>query len=174
VNQESPASELASIFKRSGFSLACAESCTGGLASARITDMAGASNYFFGGIIAYSNSAKTSLLHVDPDTIYKNGAVSEETAVAMARGASSVFKSDCAFSITGIAGPDGGSQEKPVGTVWFGFLVRDLIQAESRLFPGDRSAVRNAAVDFALTGITTLVRKKFELDNPREAGVSFA
>lgn len=170
---ESPASELASVLKRSGFSLACAESCTGGLASAAITDVPGSSGYFLGGIVAYSNPAKTNVLHIHSDTINKNGAVSEETALAMVRGAATVFKADCAFSITGIAGPGGGTRDKPVGTVWFGFFVRESVSSKKMLFPGDRTAIREAAVDFALAVITRLAREKFELDNPREAGVSF-
>lgn len=173
MNLESPASELASILKRSGFSLACAESCTGGLASAAITGLPGSSKYFLGGIVAYSNQAKTNVLHIDPDTINTYGAVSEETARAMVLGAATIFNADCAFSITGIAGPNGGTRDKPTGTVWFGFFVRESIQAERVLFPGDRTAIREAAVDFAFAGIARLAREKFELDNPREAGVSF-
>ncbi|OHD21825.1 MAG: hypothetical protein A2Y38_20680 [Spirochaetes bacterium GWB1_59_5] len=170
---ESSAAELAAILKKAGCTLACAESCTGGLAAAAITGRPGSSDYFLGGIVSYSNAAKISLLHVEPDTIDSTGAVSEETAMAMVRGTAAAFNSDCAFSITGIAGPNGGSQEKPVGTVWFGFYVRGSIHAEKMLFPGDRAAVREAAAVFALSGIAKAVREKFELDNPREAGVSF-
>jgi len=173
VNLESSTSDLVLLLTTYGLTLACAESCTGGLASAAITGKPGSSNYFLGGIVAYSNAAKSSLLHVDADTINKKGAVSEETALAMARGAAAVFKADCAFSITGIAGPDGGSPEKPVGTVWFGFFICDTIHAECMLFPGDRTAVRVEAVNFALTGMAKSVREKFSLDNPRKAGVSF-
>jgi len=173
VNLESTAADLASFLEKSKFSLACAESCTGGLAAATITSIPGASGYFLGGIVAYSNAAKTNLLQVENATIAITGAVSEETALAMARGAAAVFKADCAFSITGVAGPDGGSSEKPVGTVWFGFFARGSIHAECMLFPGDRAAIRAAAVHFALTVMAKVAREKFELDNPREAGVSF-
>ncbi len=173
MNLESTASDLAAILTRSGFSLACAESCTGGLASAAITGLPGSSEYFLGGIVAYSNAAKTNVLHIHPDTIKTKGAVSEATASAMVRGAAAIFNADCAFSITGIAGPGGGTKDKPVGTVWFGFFVREAIQTEIVLFPGDRTAIREAAVDFALSGIARMAREKFELDNPREAGVSF-
>lgn len=173
MNLEFTALELASILKKCGFSISCAESCTGGLASAALTSVPGSSEYFFGGIIAYSNEAKINLLQVKEDTLRRQGAVSEEVAVAMAYGAAKVFKTDSAFSITGIAGPDGGTNEKPVGTVWFGFFVRESIHAECMFFPGDRSAVRQAASRYALTNIAKLAQEKFELDNPRKAGVSF-
>lgn len=173
MNLEATSSRLASILKRTGLTLACAESCTGGLASAIITGMPGASDYFLGGIVAYSNAAKKSLLHVDAGTLDTHGAVSEQVALEMAQGAAAALEAGCAFSITGIAGPDGGSPEKPVGTVWFGFFADSYTRAEMRLFSGDRAAIREAAVDFALTGIARLAVKKFELDNPREAGVSF-
>ncbi len=173
MNLESTVSDLASILKRYKLSLACAESCTGGLASAAITGRPGSSDYFLGGVVAYSNTAKTHLLLVDANTLDKKGAVSEEAAREMACGAAAAFKADCAFSITGIAGPDGGSQEKPTGTVWFGFSVRESTHVEKMRFPGDRATVREFAVDFALSRITRLIREKFELDNPRGTGVSF-
>jgi len=173
VNLESRVYDLASILKKYKLSLGCAESCTGGLAAAAITSRPGSSDYFLGGIVAYSNRAKTTLLHVDAHTIDNKGAVSEETALEMASGAAGAFKSDCAFSITGIAGPDGGSQEKPTGTVWFGFYIRESSHAEKMLFTGDRVTVREAATEFALARITRLIREKFELDNPRGTGVSF-
>lgn len=113
-----PASALQQRFIEKGWSLAAAESCTGGSIATEICAQAGASSYFLGGIIAYSNEAKENLLKVDAATIAAYGAVSRETAEAMARGALKAFNSDFAIATTGIAGPSGGSPEKPVGTVW--------------------------------------------------------
>ena len=170
--------DLAEAMRTSGLSLSCAESCTGGMAAAAIADVPGASDYFMGGVVAYSNEAKRTLLHVPERTLLDHGAVSEETALAMARGVAAAFGTACAFSVTGIAGPGGGSAEKPVGTVWFGFCVRGSVSAELRVFPGDRTAVRESAAAYALRRMTESVRgvvdrHTIELDNPHEAGVSF-
>jgi PncC family amidohydrolase len=152
------ASELASALGESGSSLSCAESCTGGLAAAAITDIPGASGFFLGGLVAYSNAAKERLLAVPAATIDAHGAVSAETAIAMAGGAASAFGSDYAFSITGIAGPGGGSSDKPVGTVWFGFRSPGSTVSASAFFTGDRQAVRDAAAEFALDRMAAIVR----------------
>jgi len=159
--------------RNGNLSLACAESCTGGLASAEITGKPGASGFFLGGLVTYSESAKIRLLGVDPEIIRMHGVVSGETAKAMAAGAVEKFGADCGFSITGIAGPDGGTLEKPTGLVWFGFSILGELSAETITFGGDREAVRKAAAAYALERTAILASRAIELDNPRKAGVSF-
>ncbi len=134
------------LLRESRRTVALAESCTGGMVSSLLTDVPGSSEYFLGSIVSYANSAKEALLAVDGETLSERGAVSEEAAVAMAAGARERFDADVAVSITGIAGPDGGSAEKPVGTVFFGLAGRDGRTAtKKRLFVGDRGVVRRAA-----------------------------
>jgi nicotinamide-nucleotide amidase len=134
-----------------GATLAVAESCTGGMLAARITDRPGASPYFVGGVVAYSDESKTELLGVDPDLIEKHGAVSPEVADAMADGALERFGADYSIAITGVAGPDGGTEDKPVGYVCWsiksatgGSLARDITM------PGDRHAIRERSTTVAL------------------------
>lgn len=130
--------------------LGLAESCTGGLLAKRITDPAGASVVFMGGIIAYANSIKEELLGVRAETIARHGAVSAETAREMASGARRVLGVDLALSVTGIAGPGGGSAQKPVGTVWIGIAGEQDIGAEHFYFDGDRQMIRTHAAEAAL------------------------
>lgn len=130
---------------------AVAESCTGGMVASLITDVPGSSDYFLGGVVPYGNDAKTKFLGVGEETLRSHGAVSEETALEMARGAVERFGADVAASVTGIAGPGGGSPEKPVGTVWFAVADRDGRQiAKRRSFVGERSLVRRYASLHAL------------------------
>lgn len=134
-----------------GWRLATAESCTGGLAAAALTAIAGSSDVVERGFVAYSNAAKADLLGVPPTTMAAHGAVSAETTAAMARGAVARASVDVAVSITGLAGPGGGSAEKPVGLVIFGIARRDgACRTERHVFPGDRTAVREAALGHAL------------------------
>jgi len=131
--------------------VAFAESCTGGMIASLVTDVPGSSEYFLGSVVTYANAAKEELLGVDAETLRQWGAVSEQTAIAMARGARERFGADVAVSVTGIAGPDGGSAEKPVGTVHFGLASRDgTTIGKKRLFVGDRGIVRRAASIHAL------------------------
>lgn len=139
-----------------GWMFSCAESCTGGLLAAAMTDTPGSSQWFDRGVVSYSNDAKQDLLGVHAETLERFGAVSEETAMEMAAGAlAGAPRSDFAVSTTGIAGPDGATPGKPVGMVCFGFATRSgdgvVTRAETRVFPGDRQAVRAAAVAFALS-----------------------
>lgn len=127
-----------------------AESCTGGLLSAELTSIAGSSAYFQRGFVTYSNQSKTQLLNVLPSTIRSYGAVSEETAREMALGALLATRNDYALSITGVAGPDGGTEKNPVGTVWFGFATKQRIWAKKYHFEGDRNQIRRQAVQYAL------------------------
>jgi nicotinamide-nucleotide amidase len=137
--------------RASGWRLATAESCTGGLVAAALTAIAGSSDVVERGFVTYSNEAKSELLGVPPETIAAHGAVSAETAAAMAEGALARAPIDLAVSICGVAGPGGGSPEKPVGLVHFGLARRGKpARTERHVFPGDRAAVRDAALRLAL------------------------
>ena len=133
-----------------GKSVSCAESCTGGLLAAEFTRLPGSSAWFHMSWVTYSNEAKQRLLGVLPHTLETHGAVSEETVREMAEGALRLANADYALSISGIAGPDGGSAQKPVGTVCFGLATRQTSFARRMHFTGDRDAVRAQAVAFAL------------------------
>ena len=134
-----------------GWHVATAESCTGGLVAGALTAIAGSSDVVERGFVTYSNEAKSELLGVPPETIAAHGAVSSETAAAMAAGAVARAPVDLAISVAGVAGPGGGSATKPVGLVIFGLARRDgLCRTERRIFDGDRSAVRQAALQVAL------------------------
>jgi nicotinamide-nucleotide amidase len=134
-----------------GWTLATAESCTGGLVAAALTDIAGASDVVERGFVTYSNRAKSELLGVPTELIVKHGAVSAETAAAMAAGALAKAPVDLAVAVTGIAGPSGGSPDKPVGLVYFGVARRGgKSSTERKIFKGDRAAIRHAATLRAL------------------------
>ena len=148
---------LAQALKDKGWMLATAESCTGGMIAAACTDLAGSSEWFERGFITYSNEAKTELLGVDAALIATQGAVSEVVARAMAFGAVRHSHAQVGVAVTGVAGPSGGSKDKPVGTVWFGFLVDGLLTSEMRRFDGDRAAVRAATVQHALQRLIELL-----------------
>ncbi|WP_066566178.1 CinA family protein [Snodgrassella sp. CFCC 13594] len=128
----------------------CAESCTGGLLAAEFTRLSGSSAWFNMGYVTYSNHAKTKLLNVNETTLRHYGAVSEECVREMALGALIDAKADYALSISGIAGPTGGTADKPVGLVWFGLASKQRIWAKHKIFAGDRSDIRQQAVEFAL------------------------
>ena len=134
-----------------------AESCTGGLVSQLITAAPGSSAYFLGGVVSYSNAAKIRFLGVKPATLKIHGAVSKECAAEMALGAKKRFKSDYAFSITGIAGPDGGTVEKPVGTVYLGLAAGKSVKVFKCRFSGNRAMVRTLAALFILKELSKAV-----------------
>ncbi|WP_269935036.1 nicotinamide-nucleotide amidase [Serratia liquefaciens] len=137
--------------KANGQWITCAESCTGGAIAKAITDIAGSSAYFDRGFVTYSNTAKHELLGVAEATLNAHGAVSEEVVREMAQGALHAARANLALSVSGIAGPDGGSVQKPVGTVWFGFAESSgRVLAKKMQFSGDRDAVRLQATIFAL------------------------
>jgi nicotinamide-nucleotide amidase len=149
-------SQLARLLQ--GRRLALAESCSGGLLAARITDLPGASTYFAGGVVAYSNGVKADLLGVDPELIDAHGAVSGEVAEAMSRGALARFDADVAVSITGIAGPDGGTEEKPVGYVCFDARLADGASiARDPVIPGGRADIRERSALVAMHLLRTLL-----------------
>jgi nicotinamide-nucleotide amidase len=152
VTAEILAAGLVALCRARGVTVATAESCTGGMAAAAITAIPGSSAVLDRGFVTYSNAAKTEMLGVPADLIAAAGAVSEAVAASMAQGAKERAGVDIAVSVTGIAGPDGGSAEKPVGTVWFGLANRQgEVVAALKIFPGDRAAIRAAATAHALT-----------------------
>ena len=134
-----------------------AESCTGGLCSSKITDHSGASAVFMGSVVSYANSAKANLLEVNPLTLQKFGAVSAETAIEMATGARQKFNTDIAISITGIAGPTGGTPDKPVGTVVIGFATKESTGAKTYVIPGDRLRKKERFSERALLTLLELI-----------------
>ena len=150
--------ELAQLLMDRGWMLATAESCTGGQIAGACTDLAGSSQWFERGFVTYSNDAKIESLGVDPAQIAAHGAVSEVVARAMAFGAIRHSHAQASVAVTGIAGPSGGSPDKRVGTVWFGFSVAGRLHSEVRRFDGDRLAVRQATVRHALERLLALVR----------------
>ncbi len=152
--------QLAQALLARNWMLASAESCTGGLIAAACTDLSGSSAWFERGFVTYSNQAKTELLGVDAELIAQHGAVSEVVARAMAFGAVRHSRARVSVAVTGVAGPTGGSRDKPVGTVWFGFQVDGMLSSETRLFPGDRAAVRAMTVQHALARLLELVAQE--------------
>jgi PncC family amidohydrolase len=138
------------VFTAKQLTIATAESCTGGLLAGRITEVSGSSAYFVGGVVSYSYSAKEALLGVDHDTLLAEGAVSEAVARQMARGARTRLQTDVAVSITGVAGPTGGTPDKPVGLTWIGLSDSTGERAERFVWEGDRGENREQSVEVAL------------------------
>jgi nicotinamide-nucleotide amidase len=157
MNTQALCAQLADALLASGRMLATAESCTGGMIAAACTDLSGSSQWFERGFVTYSNAAKTELLGVDPALIAQHGAVSELVARAMAFGAVRHSQAQVGVAVTGVAGPTGGSPDKPVGTVWFGFQVEGRLSSEMRRFDGDRAAIRAQTVEHALRRLIDLV-----------------
>lgn len=152
--------EVSTSLKRLHWQLVTAESCTGGLIASSITDLPGSSAWFERGFITYSNLAKQEMLGVPEELIIKHGAVSKEVARAMVTGALQHSVGQIALSVTGIAGPDGGSAEKPVGTVCFAWCIRNLSpRILKKRFHGNRHEIRLAAAQEALKGVLSLIRK---------------
>lgn len=143
--------EVGKALLNKGITLAVGESCTGGLVGHLITQVPGSSDYFRGGIIAYSNQAKMRLLQVAAETLDQYGAVSRETAIEMARGARSALAADVGLSVTGIAGPGGGTPEKPVGLTWIGFSSAEEELAERFVWKSTRSENKAASANAALS-----------------------
>jgi len=151
------AARLGRALEARGWRVATAESCTGGLVAGAITGVAGSSAWFDRGFVTYSNEAKVEMLGVRPATLAACGAVSEPTAREMAQGALTTSTADLAVAVTGIAGPSGGTPDKPVGLVCFAWALRGgAVEAASAHFPGDRPAVREASVAVALEGLLRL------------------
>jgi nicotinamide-nucleotide amidase len=151
------AEALVEELTESGKAVATAESCTGGWVAKAITDVAGSSAVFGYGIVSYSNGAKESIIGVRNQTLEEHGAVSSEVVEEMAKGTLRLSGADIAVAVSGVAGPAGGTKEKPVGMVWFGWAVRDganaLVDTRCEQFTGDRELVREASVAYALQGV---------------------
>ncbi|MBO5167364.1 MAG: CinA family protein [Lachnospiraceae bacterium] len=141
---------VADILVARGLTMTCAESCTGGLISARMVNVPGVSEVFKAGFVTYANEAKQKLLGVKEETLIQFGAVSCQTAEEMARGAAKAAEADVAISVTGIAGPDGGTKEKPVGLVYIGCYVKGDVLVKEYHFNGDRMQVRQSSAEAAL------------------------
>lgn len=148
---------LAAALMHNNWRMATAESCTGGLLGGVLTALPGSSTWYEGGVVSYSNAMKTGLLQVPEAIIAEHGAVSGETVRGMAAGVCKLLGVDVGVGISGVAGPGGGSVEKPVGTVWIGACVAGVTVAESYLFRGDRAAVREQSVAMAVTMLLGLV-----------------
>ncbi|MBQ6914282.1 MAG: nicotinamide-nucleotide amidohydrolase family protein [Kiritimatiellae bacterium] len=146
---------LVELLKARGLKCATAESCTGGLVGGAITAVPGSSAAYLGGVVSYANEVKHGVLGVSADTLATVGAVSPETAAQMAEGVRRLVGADLAVSVTGIAGPDGGSANKPVGLVWFGLASAAGTRTEKAIFAGDRARVREQAVVHALGMLMT-------------------
>jgi PncC family amidohydrolase len=152
--------KVGTLLQQQRLKLVVAESCTGGLLGSRITDVAGSSEYFLAGVVAYAYEAKVELLGVSWDTLNTKGAVSRETVLEMAHGVRARMKADIAVSVSGIAGPGGGTPEKPVGTTWIGLAAADGERAELFRFAGDRENNKAAAVEAALQLLLDYLRGK--------------
>ena len=162
--------QLADALLHHGWMLTTAESCTGGMIAARCTDLSGSSQWLERGFVSYSNEAKHEMLGVDPALIAQHGAVSAEVAQAMALGALRHSKAQVSLAVTGVAGPTGGSQDKPVGTVWFAWALPSdtgptlgaetaWVKTECVQFKGDRAAVREATLQHALATLLHWLRQ---------------
>ena len=159
---KSPEVLIGDILRERGLKLVAAESCTGGLIGSRITDMPGSSEYFLGGIIAYAYEVKVALLDVAWDTLNTYGAVSRETVLEMARGVRIRLGGDIAISVSGVAGPSGGTLEKPVGTTWIGLVTKEGEWTQEFRFSGNRKQNKSSAADAALQFLLDYLQGKLK------------
>jgi PncC family amidohydrolase len=159
--------EVGKLLQQRGFKLSLAESCTGGLISSRITDIPGSSEYFMGGVVSYAYDAKVGLLGVSWDTLKAFGAVSRETVLEMARGARKALSTDVALAVSGIAGPGGGTNEKPVGTTWVALVTADGEWTRQFQFSGDRVQNKSSSADAGLQLLWDYLNGLLEEDNSR-------
>lgn len=153
---------LGESLKDHELTVSSAESCTGGNIAHRITQVPGSSAYFMGSVVSYSNDVKASVLGVSRDDIARYGAVSRQVVEAMAQGVADVMRSDCSIATSGIAGPDGGTKFKPVGTVWIAVKYKDQLVAECCHFEGNRNAVIESATNHSLVMLINLLRNTYE------------
>lgn len=142
--------KVGELLKEKKFTISCAESCTGGLLTSKLTDIAGSSEYVKGSIVSYSNEIKISAVRVNEETLKNFGAVSYETAYEMAKNIREIFKTDIGVGITGIAGPGGGSDKKPVGLVYISVANKNSVHVEKFIFTGNRIEIKNKSADTAL------------------------
>ena len=150
------------MLRSRGFTVSLAESCTGGLIGHRITNIPGSSDYFLGGVISYSNEAKERILGIPQETLLNYGAVSEETATAMARGARKLFGSHLALAVTGIAGPTGGMPEKPVGLVYIALSTEDDERCQRFVWSGDRRQNKDQSAEAALQLLISYLEEQLD------------
>ncbi|GAC15711.1 CinA family protein [Aliiglaciecola lipolytica] len=154
---DSLAKKLGQQLKQKQWTISCAESCTGGGVAFAITSVAGSSDWFKQSFVTYSNEAKQVLLGVRQEVLMSSGAVSDHTVEQMASGCALKSAAEVGVSISGIAGPDGGSDDKPVGLVWFGFFVKGKVTTKKQIFNGDRHQVRGLAIEYALQQCSELI-----------------
>lgn len=152
---------LGELLHERELTVACAESCTGGNIAHRIVQVPGSSAYFLGSVVSYSNDVKADVLGVPRSYISSHGAVSREVAEAMAKGAAKLMRTDCAIATTGIAGPDGGTKYKPVGTVWIAVKYGDQMVSECLHFSGDRNTVIESATNHGMVMLINLLRNNY-------------
>ncbi len=143
--------------REKNLTIACAESCTGGLLTSKLTDIAGSSDYLQGAIVSYSNEIKISALHVNADTLKNFGAVSPQTAIEMAKNIREIFNTDIGVGVTGIAGPGGATSDKPVGLVFIAVADKDFVNVEKFNFTGSRMDIKNLAAESALKMIGGII-----------------
>jgi len=153
------AERLSALLKEKKLTLSVAESCTGGMISSKITDIPGSSEFFAGSAVTYSDASKTTILKVRKETIKEHGAVSAETAEEMSAGARDVFRSDVSAAVTGIAGPSGGSEKKPLGLVFISIRYGNKLKTTENIFKGSRAEIRNAASDAVMSEIIRVVEE---------------
>ena len=153
------AKEVVELLIQRGLKVTSAESCTGGLFAAHITSVSGSSECFEGSFVTYSNEIKHRMINVREETLEKYGAVSEECILEMAENSRKIMKSDIAIAISGIAGPSGGTDDKPVGLVWICLAAEGYIKAYKNIFSGDRQEVREQSVMFSLNLIENFIKK---------------
>ncbi|MDE5888040.1 MAG: CinA family protein [Muribaculaceae bacterium] len=161
IEDKTVAQVLGELLTERELTVACAESCTGGNLAHRIVQVPGSSAYFLGSVVSYANNVKTEVLGVPKGDISSKGAVSKEVAEAMARGVASLMRSDCAIATTGIAGPDGGTPYKPVGTVWIAVKYGETIVSECLHFKGDRNTVIESATNHGMVMLINLLRNSY-------------
>jgi len=159
-NNENPALTTLELLKKSGLTLSVVESCTGGLLSGALTSIPGVSDIFMGSVVAYDNKVKIEQLGVYEEILHKDGAVSEKCAIAMANGIRTLLHTDSSISVTGVAGPSGGTPDKPVGTVYIAVAVSETLECQRFLLRGDRSAVQKGSIKNALTMLIKLLRDR--------------
>jgi len=150
--------QLAAQLSEKKLMVATAESCTGGLIAKSLTDLAGSSDWFERGFVTYSNAAKIEMIGVPESVIAEYGAVSEAVANSMASGARHHSAAECSIAVTGVAGPAGGSDEKPIGTVWISVAIKDQVFTQKYLFAGDRDAIRQATMLQAIQNLLQLLK----------------
>jgi PncC family amidohydrolase len=160
MTDEQLENQVDKLMRSQGLTLSVAESCTGGLLEHRLTNMPGSSDYFIGGVVAYSYDAKERILNVSHNTLYDHGAVSEQTALEMARGARRLFGTDLAMSVTGIAGPGGGTPDKPVGLVYIALSARNQEMCQQFVWEGDRERNKAYSAQAALEMLLAYLREQ--------------